>query len=542
MNLDDRQTRMLRRLCTASWSILAFLLGACTPAESEAPATPQCDESGSAEAQIERWVVENARSFGAEDISAFGEVIGDAEVIALGEAAHGMHSYPAVRNQLFQYLVQEKAFAAITLESGIVEASLVERYVQDTEDETGIELDQVLELGFTHNMGPWAETRDLVEWAHEHNRAAAGAGCARVHFVGKDLPREGDTLTVPLAAVRSYLEPISEYTTTPEWAELWTLASKASSVMNTVLDTLEANGKPRYVDPDYLDTITSVGYELLPEEERAELAAGVEALIAHLDAHRSEYVEAASATHVGGTTPADDFEYVLQIAVVARQMIEDLESRIEHPADPLAEAAMAFLGQVYGAIGEPVPEIDPAKLVGFTPEAVADYFQGRVARERHLAENVAWVSARYGKTFNFAHNGHVARASQDTFIDGERVDNGPSEGVFLSEQLGDAYLVIGGTALDFVDEQGRPVESMHGAPIEPLESCEDCIEHPLQAAGEGWFVLDFRAETCRSSAVQTWLDSEQHGRYQFGFEPVTPGATYDAIYWTDTSGPAIPLD
>ena len=144
------------------------------------------------------WVAANAVP--AANLGAFGNLIGDSQVVGLGEPDHGLHECPQLRNQYFQYLVQEKKFKVFILESGILEGHLVERYVQGEED---LNLDDVLRLGITHSMGTYQEQKDLVVWMREFNQGKKEK--ERVHFVGVDLPVVGDAPILPLLALQQYL-------------------------------------------------------------------------------------------------------------------------------------------------------------------------------------------------------------------------------------------------------------------------------------------------------------------------------------------------
>jgi erythromycin esterase-like protein len=72
-------------------------------------------------------------------------IIGGATIVGLGESAHGVHEFPKLRNALFAHLVEQSSFAAIALESGVLEGLIVESYVQDVDNVTKITINEVLE-------------------------------------------------------------------------------------------------------------------------------------------------------------------------------------------------------------------------------------------------------------------------------------------------------------------------------------------------------------------------------------------------------------
>ncbi|MGC9499987.1 erythromycin esterase family protein [Streptomyces sp. WG7] len=52
-----------------------------------------------------------------EDLRPFGEAVGDAVVVGIGEAAHGSHDFVTFRHRVLRYLVEEKGFRSFVLEA-----------------------------------------------------------------------------------------------------------------------------------------------------------------------------------------------------------------------------------------------------------------------------------------------------------------------------------------------------------------------------------------------------------------------------------------
>lgn len=98
-------------------------------------------------------------TYSSSALAGFTPVIGAARLVGLGEVAHGLHDIQQLRTQLFQYLVQKHKFRAITVESGIIEGLLVERFIQG---DWSVSLKTALSRGFTHGMGAFEEMRDLL--------------------------------------------------------------------------------------------------------------------------------------------------------------------------------------------------------------------------------------------------------------------------------------------------------------------------------------------------------------------------------------------
>ena len=137
------------------------------------------------------WARESAIG---DDFAGLDRVIGDARVIALGEADHGVHEYLAYRNRLAKYLVENHGVTAILVESGFTEATAVDDYVTGTSAGTSAGTSTGTTTATSREVAPavfsWAmplalrANIELVEWLRAHNAKAA----RKVHVYGIDLP------------------------------------------------------------------------------------------------------------------------------------------------------------------------------------------------------------------------------------------------------------------------------------------------------------------------------------------------------------------
>lgn len=94
------------------------------------------------------------------------EIVGDARIVALGEATHGTAEFFRMKHRLFEYLVEKKGFTVLAFEAnwpGDVE--FLDRHIK-----TG--------TGSAHPApGAWRteEVRDLIEWMRAYNSAPGRA-------------------------------------------------------------------------------------------------------------------------------------------------------------------------------------------------------------------------------------------------------------------------------------------------------------------------------------------------------------------------------
>jgi erythromycin esterase-like protein len=473
------------------------------------------------DAAIGRWIGSVKTDLGgAEGLRRIDAIVGNAKLIGLGEPDHGFHEFAQLRNDVFEMLVGSRDVRALTLETGIIEAHLVDQYVTDVTGARGIALSDVLANGFTHDMGEWQETQDLVEWVRKHNVEAAAAGKPLIRWGGKDLTVRGDTLTVPLKDLSAFFARVGG---SSRLDRLSALATKASAVTDLVEQTLQQKANIPHIDPDFLDAVCSLSYDQLTDDEQVEVGTVLSGLLADMDQNRADYV---------AKTSADDFDWARQLVVVAQQIHEDLDFRAQRnlvygPTNS-AGFTLTFLQKVYAAIGTDIPPMRHGQIVArdYTPEELAAFEAGRSIREVHLAANVQSLVDRYGKTFDFAAASHLYKVKL-------LEDSGfaAAEGNFLADHFKSDYVVIAGTASDFDDGPGDIAQTRQKEKARP-----GSLESRLEKAGtQSPYVFDLRktkAETCdRPEWVTSWLGSPQLTWIGPVKRQVVPSQGYDAVYW-----------
>jgi erythromycin esterase len=99
-------------------------------------------------------------------LAAFGKAVGDARIVALGEATHGTREFYQLNHRLFEYLVRQKGFTVLAIEANWPEALAVDRYIKTGEGNPREALAGM-------NFWTWytEETLDLVEWMRAYNQA-----------------------------------------------------------------------------------------------------------------------------------------------------------------------------------------------------------------------------------------------------------------------------------------------------------------------------------------------------------------------------------
>jgi len=112
------------------------------------------------------------------------EMIGDADIVCIGEASHGTHEFYRERAKITKRLIDERGFNAVAVEADWPDAYRVNRYVRaESEDE---DADEALD-GFKSRFPTWmwrnADVLDFVGWLRGFNDAIKD-GKSRVGFYG----------------------------------------------------------------------------------------------------------------------------------------------------------------------------------------------------------------------------------------------------------------------------------------------------------------------------------------------------------------------
>ncbi len=118
------------------------------------------------------------------DYDALLHMIGDAQVVMLGEASHGTHQFYAMRAQITQRLITEKNFNAVAIEGDWPDAYQVNRYIQDLHYTSAL---QALASFDRFPTWMWRNVPmvEFIEWLKKHNQPQEHL--AKVGFYGLDM-------------------------------------------------------------------------------------------------------------------------------------------------------------------------------------------------------------------------------------------------------------------------------------------------------------------------------------------------------------------
>lgn len=127
-----------------------------------------------------------------EGYATFGRVVGDAQVVSLGESTHGTHEFFVAKHHLFRYLAEELGFTVFAIEANQLTTERINAHVHGAPDS----VKQVMGGLF----GVWykQEVKELIEWMRGYN---AGHPDHALSFVGFDMQDP----QLPMDSVVAYL-------------------------------------------------------------------------------------------------------------------------------------------------------------------------------------------------------------------------------------------------------------------------------------------------------------------------------------------------
>jgi hypothetical protein len=180
----------------------------CEPVEVEGGADATAEIAvvrlGPAPMEVVTWINAHAiplttvkAGSGFEDMAPLAEIVGDARVVALGEATHGSREFLQLKHRMLEHLVEEMGFSVFAIEANWPECRAINDYVLYGEGDPKQGLDSI--YFWTWNT---EEVLALIEWMRAYN--ADPRHERKVQFVGFDM----QTTTVAAGDVFDYLETV----------------------------------------------------------------------------------------------------------------------------------------------------------------------------------------------------------------------------------------------------------------------------------------------------------------------------------------------
>jgi erythromycin esterase len=119
---------------------------------------------------------------GLDDLEPVKNLVGDAKILALGEATHGTSEFFKLKHRMLEYLVKKQGFTVFAMEGGWASAFEINQYVMGGDGNA-----RDLLAKYARLMWPWrvTEVLDLIEWLRMYNTRADTT--LKVQFTGFDM-------------------------------------------------------------------------------------------------------------------------------------------------------------------------------------------------------------------------------------------------------------------------------------------------------------------------------------------------------------------
>jgi erythromycin esterase len=340
------------------------------------------------------------------DLQPLRKIIGNAQMVALGEPVHGAHEPLAMRNRLIRYAVTQLGFAAVALETDLTSSQRLYNYVLGQSAET----DSALKQAFTLDFGEYPENLELVRWLHAYN--AAHPPARQVRLYGVDL--SGQFYPYAYRSIEAVL-----------------------SFLDRADQALGRDLRKEYAD--LIPVFRSDKYAILPPAQKDAITGKIQDLVALIRRERVPLIAASS---------ADEYDWALRQALNAAQ--DD-----------------AFLRTLPPEFGDMEPFLNSPQKTQRNERWEHNHEMREVAMAENLEWVYQRESSR-GKILFFAHDVHV-QTSLAKFGSPKRPPTWPVQqsrmaGMFLRSVLDGNLLVIGtyfGHGLDFpTSEAPLPPDTM----------------------------------------------------------------------------------
>jgi erythromycin esterase len=183
--------------------------------ERRLPITPNSSDA------VSEWIRRTAiqlatpvAGYGFDDMAPLKKIVGDARIVALGEATHGTREFFQLKHRMLEFLVTQMGFSIFAIEANMPEAYRLNDFVLNGDGDPA-----KLIKGMYVWLWDTQEVLNMVLWMREYNKSGKG----RVQFTGFDM----QTPTVANAIVRDFVAKTdAEYVPTLARALEMVLASR----------------------------------------------------------------------------------------------------------------------------------------------------------------------------------------------------------------------------------------------------------------------------------------------------------------------------
>ena len=533
-------------------------------------ASGQVAQTSAEEQAAVTWVRQNAIPLktveagnGFSDMQPLDKVVGDARIVALGEATHGTREFFQLKHRMIEYLATQKGFTIFSIEANMPEAYRLNKFVLNGEGDP-----KQLLKGMYFWTWDTEEVLKMILWMREFNKSGKG----HIEFTGFDM----QTPTVPIRTVSDFLlarDPAyyhgtaeALYTQVPKprqqqdfavataklpgslvagknvtiagWMRSEGIANGYAGLWMNVTGPKGGLAFKNLGDQNIIGTTPWKHYEIsldVPANATALFfgatqsgngTAWLDSMQINIDGQpyqdSSMDLDFESSTPKGFYIGGNGFEVVLDHGVsqsgAQSLRLRRLSSLLPEPGDDAPVLACAALGKCGDVVkyleqnrdrfiragsseGDVEWVIQSARLVLQFVEMKA----GTRTRDESMADNVDWIAKHNpgARIVLWAHNGHVS----NTGFSGQR-----SMGSYLRQMYGAQMVNFGFAFNEGSFRADEPGKSLREFTVPPAP--EGTLDHAFAATGLPLFAVDLRRVPDGSPAAE-WF-AEPHKSRSIG--------------------------
>lgn len=210
------------------------------------------------------------------DLSSLKQIVGDAEVVCLGESRHDIHEQFEIKKQFIKYLIEELGFTTIALEGSLPYSNRINNYILNGKGN----IDQIMAEMPGWFLWDTKEIKELFLWLKKYNLNAKN----KINFFGIDIVAPNDGLTQIFDYLYKVDSPFSQEINNKYFAQ---------NIIN---------------DNQWQSTFES--YSQLTQEEKEKLIKNYNELYNHIHSNKSLYISNSSLS---------DYVWILQLTYSVRE-------------------------------------------------------------------------------------------------------------------------------------------------------------------------------------------------------------------------------
>lgn len=231
------------------------------------------------------WILQNSQKIETleitetqDDLKLLKQIVGNAEVVCLGESRHDIHEQFQLKHRFIKYLVEEMNFTTFALEASLPYSNRINDYIINGNGN----IEEIMS-----NMPGWflwdtQEMKNILNWLYEYNK-------------GQDVKNKVNFYGIDIVAPNNGLEQIYKY---------------LQNVDKPYFEQIKNENFGRNIIEDNQWQVSQQHYSELPEEEKQILLKNYNTLFEHIKLNKENYISKSS---------KNEYDWILKLSYSANE-------------------------------------------------------------------------------------------------------------------------------------------------------------------------------------------------------------------------------